>query len=79
MRRRCLALCEEQGIGDCDIAFACEAIARAVRVGGDHPRRGGRTGASARELAAEIAEDDDRELVLSDLASDLIDAGAASA
>lgn len=27
---RCLALCEEHGIGDVDIAFAWEAIARAA-------------------------------------------------
>ena len=30
-RRRCVALCEEHGIGDFDIAFAQEAIARALR------------------------------------------------
>ena len=29
--RRCLAICEEHGIGDFDVAFAWEAIARAVR------------------------------------------------
>lgn len=64
--RRCLELCEEHGIADFDIAFAYEAIARASRVAGDH------AGADAallraRELAAEIADDEDRDLVLSDL------------
>jgi DNA-binding transcriptional MerR regulator len=64
--RRCLALCEEHGIGDFDIAFAWEAIARSSRVAGD--RAGVETALErARALAAEIAEDEDRELMLSDL------------
>lgn len=66
--RRCLALCEEHGIGDWDIAFAWEAIARAQRVAGDATAADAAI-ARARELAAEIAEDEDRELVLSDLAT----------
>lgn len=66
--RRCLELCEEHGIGDWDVAFAHEAIARALEVAGD------REGAAAevtlaRRLADDIAEDEDRELVLSDLAT----------
>ncbi len=64
--RRCLALCEEHAIGDFDIAFAWEAIARASRVAGDGAAAESAL-ATARELAAAIAEDDDRELVLSDL------------
>jgi len=66
--RRCLALCEEHGIGDFDIAFAWEAIARAARVAGDHAEADAAL-ARARELAAAIAEDDDRELLLGDLAT----------
>jgi DNA-binding transcriptional MerR regulator len=66
--RRCLAICEEQGIGDWDIAFAWEAIARASRVAGDASGADAAL-ARARELAAEIAEDEDRELLLSDLAT----------
>jgi DNA-binding transcriptional MerR regulator len=66
--RRYLALCEEHGIADWDLAFAHEAIARALAVAGD--REGARAEvARARELAADIAEDEDRELVLSDLQS----------
>lgn len=66
--RRCLALCEEHGIGDFDIAFAWEAIARASRVAGDG------TGAAealacARELAPAIGDAEDRELLESDLAT----------
>ena len=66
--RRCLALCEEHGIGDFDLAFAHEAMARAAAVAGnrqaaaDHARL-------AREAAAAIAGDDDRETVLADLAT----------
>ncbi len=66
--RRCLALCEEHGIGDFDIAFAWEAIARAARVASDHPEADGAL-ARARELAAGIAEEEDRELLLGDLAT----------
>jgi DNA-binding transcriptional MerR regulator len=66
--RRCLALCEEHGIGDFDICFAWEAIARASAVAGD--RAGAEAAAQrARELAAGIAEDDDRELLEADLAT----------
>lgn len=66
--RRCLAICEAHGIGDWDIAFAWEAIARASRVAGDGPAAEAAL-ARARELATDIAEDEDRELVLSDLAT----------
>lgn len=66
--RRCLALCEEHGIGDWDLAFAHEAIARALRVAGDHAGADAAV-ARARELSADIAEAEDRELLLSDLAT----------
>jgi DNA-binding transcriptional MerR regulator len=65
---RCLALCEEHGIGDWDLAFAHEAVARALRVAGDDAGADASV-ARARELAADIAEDEDRELLLSDLAT----------
>ena len=66
--RRYLALCEEHGIADWDLAFAHEAIARALSVAGDHEGSAAAV-AHARELAAAIAEDEDRELLLSDLAT----------
>lgn len=66
--RRCRVLCEEHGIGDFDIAFAHEAIARALRLAGDHAEADAAV-ARARELAADIAEDEDRELLLGDLAT----------
>jgi DNA-binding transcriptional MerR regulator len=66
--RRCLAICEEHGIGDWDIAFAWEAVARGAAVGGDVALRDEAL-ERARVLAAVIAEDEDRELVLSDLAT----------
>ena len=65
---RCLALCEEHGIGDWDLAFAHEAVARARRVAGDDAGAEASI-ARARELAADIAEVEDRELLLSDLAT----------
>jgi hypothetical protein len=66
--RRCLALCEEHGIGDWDIAFAWEAIARASRLAGDDAGTVSAL-ARARELSTGIAEDEERELLLSDLAT----------
>ena len=65
---RCLSICEEHGIGDWDIAFAWEAIARAQSVAGDGAAADEAL-ARARELGAEVAEDEDRELLLSDLAT----------
>ncbi len=58
--RRCLALCEEHGIGDWDVAFAHEALARAHKVAGNaeaterHKRL-------AREAGDAIADPEDRE------------------
>jgi hypothetical protein len=64
--RRCLELCEQHGIGDWDLAFAYEALARAHSVAGER-------GESERfvELARAqpIAEDEERELLLADLAT----------
>jgi DNA-binding transcriptional MerR regulator len=64
--RRVLEICQENGIGDWDLAFAYEALARASALAGD--------ASSAREytdqaLAAveDIAEAEERELVLADL------------
>ncbi|SNT65395.1 hypothetical protein SAMN05421812_12252 [Asanoa hainanensis] len=63
--QRCLDLCVEHEIGDFDLAYAYEALARAAYVGGDP------TAAAlleqAREAAATIAEADDRALVEADL------------
>jgi DNA-binding transcriptional MerR regulator len=66
--RRYLALCEEHGIADWDIAFAHEAIGRALSVAGDGEGAAAAV-ARARELAADIAEDEDRDLLLADLAT----------
>jgi hypothetical protein len=64
--RRCLELCEEHGIGDFDIAYAYEALARASLISGQR-------GAAdqyidlARDAGARIAEQDDRDLFMKDL------------
>jgi hypothetical protein len=63
---RALDICRAANIGDFDIAFCYEALARAYAVAGDHERK-------ARWLAAGhaaldgIAADEDRALVLTDL------------
>jgi hypothetical protein len=64
--RRCLEICEENGIGDFDLAYAYEALARAHAVGGE-PDAAARFAELAREAGARIEEDDDRELFESDL------------
>ncbi|WP_084724631.1 MerR family transcriptional regulator [Streptacidiphilus melanogenes] len=66
--RRCLDICRENGIGDWDLAFAFEALARAAAVEGDKDQA--RAWAEQALAAADdIAEAEDRELVLSDLES----------
>ena len=66
--QRCLAICEENGIGDWDLAFAYEALARASATAGD--RASAQSWAERAYTAAEdIAEQDDRELLLGDLAT----------
>ena len=66
--RRTLQLCEQHGLGDFDLAFAYEALARAHAVAGNAPQA--RDFAErARSSAADIAADDDRALLLADLAT----------
>lgn len=65
--RRCLDICRREGFGDFDLAYAYEALARAHVVGGD-PSEARRWLGLARAAAEDVAEADDRELVLADLA-----------
>lgn len=63
---RVLDLCRDNGIADWDLGFAYEALARAAAVGGD--MNGARMFTDqALAAAADIAEDDDRDLLLADL------------
>ena len=64
--QRCLDICQENGIGDFDLAFAYEALARGHAVAGDKEQARAFT-QQALAAAEDIAADDDRELVLSDL------------
>jgi DNA-binding transcriptional MerR regulator len=65
--RRVLELCREHGIGDWDLAFAHEALARAHTVAGDGPAAAEAL-AQAHAAADRIADPADRELLLADLA-----------
>ena len=66
--RRCLEICEENGIGDWDIAGAYEAMARASAVAGD--TRAMRVWVvRAREACAAIADPADREPIEADIAT----------
>jgi DNA-binding transcriptional MerR regulator len=64
--RRVLEICEDNKIGDWDLAFAYEAIARAYAVAGDTQQARAYTD-QALAAAEEITEDEDRELLLADL------------
>jgi hypothetical protein len=64
--RRCVELCEQHGIGDWDLGFAYEALARAHAVAGDGAETR-RWLARAQEQAGRVAEADDREHLLGDL------------
>jgi hypothetical protein len=64
--RRCLEICQTNGIGDWDLAYAYEALARAASVAGDLAAAGS-WAEQARRAAEDIAEDEDREALLTDL------------
>jgi DNA-binding transcriptional MerR regulator len=66
--RRVLEICEANGIGDWDLAFAYEALARASRVAGDDGATE-RWLAEARSAGDRITDREDRELLLNDLAT----------
>ena len=64
--RRCLEICQANGIGDWDLAYAYEALARAASVAGDAAAAAGYV---EQARAVDIAEDEDRDLVRDDLAT----------
>ncbi|MBV9870908.1 MAG: MerR family transcriptional regulator [Frankiaceae bacterium] len=66
--KKVLEICQREGIGDWDLAFAYEALARATAVAGDI-EEAHRWAEQARAACTDVAEDDDREIVLSDLAT----------
>lgn len=66
--RRCLQICEQHGIGDFDIAGAHEGLARAYSVAGDKAEAA-RHVTLGREACERIAEDEDRQIILGDLAT----------
>jgi hypothetical protein len=66
--RRCLEICGRHGIGDFDLAYAHEALARAYALAGDRERALARRHA-AEQAADQIADADDRELLERDLGS----------
>jgi hypothetical protein len=66
--RRCLEICRANDIGDWDLAYAYEALARAASVAGDAAAASS-WASQAHRATADIAEDEDREAVLADLAT----------
>lgn len=69
--RRCLELCKLHGIGDFDLAFAYEAMARAHAVA-EQPDAVNSYLQLARQAGRQIAEQDDRDVFLADLATIVI-------
>jgi hypothetical protein len=66
--QRGLAICTANGIKDWDLAYAYESLARAAAVSGDAAAAGDWL-AQARAATAEVEDEEDRELLLSDLAT----------
>jgi hypothetical protein len=66
--RKVLEICQREHIGDFDLAFAYEALARATALDGD-TAEAHRWAELARAACADIAEDEDREVVIGDLAT----------
>ncbi|MGH8835866.1 MAG: hypothetical protein ACRDWG_12880 [Actinomycetes bacterium] len=65
---RALEICEEHGIGDFDLAFCYEALARASAIAGDSAETA-RWTARAAEATELISDPADRDLVRADLAT----------
>lgn len=66
--QRSLAICVEHNIGDFDLAFAYEALARAAMVADDEEEMR-RYLELAREAGKNIAEEDDKQIFDADLAT----------
>ena len=66
--RRCMEICEANGIGDFDIAFAYEALARAYSVSRETAKSKENI-SLAKNAAEHIQEKDDREYFESELAT----------
>jgi hypothetical protein len=66
--RRGLQICQQHGIGDFDLAFAYESLARAHAVAGA-AEQAQDWAEQALAAAADIAADDDRKLLRSDVAT----------
>ena len=64
---RCLEICEANGIGDFDLAYAYEAIARRGRRGGRRPRARTPPRAGSRSPPTAVADPEDREHLDEDL------------
>jgi hypothetical protein len=65
---RCLQICEQHGMGDWDLAFAYEALARAHGTAGSEDECA-RYKQLAREAGDEIADAEDREVFETDFAT----------
>jgi hypothetical protein len=66
--QRCLEICQAEGIGDFDLAFAYEALARAQMVAGDSDAAA-RYLSQAAQAGDDIADQDDRRHFEDELAS----------
>ncbi|UCG01199.1 MAG: hypothetical protein JSW11_16470 [Candidatus Heimdallarchaeota archaeon] len=67
--KRCLQICEENNIGDFDIAFAYEALARAYAIVLDKETEFQKYITLAKEAGEKIKKDEDKKYFLSELES----------
>ena len=66
--QRCLEICQEHALGDFDLSYAYEAMARSLGLAGDR-EAAGRFARLAADAGSRIADPDDRELLEGDLAT----------
>jgi hypothetical protein len=66
--KRCLEICQEHGIGDFDLAFAYEALARAYKIAGNESEKE-KYVQLAHEAAKNISKEEDRKYFESDMES----------
>ncbi len=66
--QQCLATCEREGLVDFDLAYAYEAMARSA-ASAHHPAEAAEWRAKSEHAATAIADPEDRELFVADLAA----------
>lgn len=67
--KRCVQICEDNNIGDFDVAFAYEAMARAYAIAGDKETESKKYITLAKEAGEKIKKEEDKKYFFSELES----------